>query len=83
MELTETEKKALRSVGKKAYANMVSTVGEKKLKAIARAQGHHGQKGGRPKLYPKPCPHYTNGRHKFFHNDRCKCGQERKHSKAG
>ena len=78
MKLTKSEKKALRSVGKKAYDNMVLAVGgEEKLKEIARAQGHHGKKGGRPTLYPKACPHYANGRHKFFHDDRCKCGQER------
>ena len=86
IKLTEQEKSALRSIGKKAYAEMVRTVGgKKKLAAIARKQGHHGIKGGRPVQYPECAsliPYGKNkgkprGRHRFK-NGVCSCGQKQK-----
>jgi hypothetical protein len=81
VKLTETEKNALRSIGKKAHADMVRKVGKKKLAAIARAQGHHGIEGGRPRLYD-PCPlrratKKTPSRHRFV-NGVCGCGERQK-----
>jgi hypothetical protein len=81
VELTESEKEALRSLGKKAYADMVHKVGKKKLAKIAKAQGDHGIKGGRPALY-KACPNRretakTPSRHRFV-NGVCDCGQRQK-----
>jgi hypothetical protein len=77
--LTEAEKAALRSIGKKAYAEMVRTVGKKKLAAIARDQGKHGIEGGRPRLYPpcldRPSTKKTPSRHRFK-NGVCSCGQK-------
>jgi len=82
VKLTETEKDVLRRIGKKAYRDMVAKVGGKeKLAEIARKQGHHGKKGGRPSLY-EPCPDRpgtkkTPSRHRFV-NGTCSCGQRKK-----
>jgi hypothetical protein len=81
VKLTETEKAALRSIGRKAYQDMVRKVGKKRLAQIASEQGKHGIEGGRPRLYP-PCPDRpatkkTPSRHRFK-NGVCSCGLTRK-----
>jgi hypothetical protein len=88
VELTDAEKMALRSVGKKAYADMVRKVGKTKLKTIARAQGKvweklkkQGKLYHRPVLYG-PCPdrpatEKTASRHRFK-NGVCSCGERKK-----
>jgi hypothetical protein len=88
VELTDAEKLALRSVGKKAYADMVRKVGKTKLKGIARAQGKvweklkkQGKLYHRPVLYG-PCPdrpatEKTASRHRFK-NGVCSCGERKK-----
>lgn len=85
VELTEKEKEVLRSIGKKAYEEMVRKVGAKKLKAIAREQGgawkklrKQGKLYHRPSVYD-PCPKGTKAtkfRHRFV-NGVCKCGQKK------
>lgn len=79
VELTEKEKEVLRSIGKKAYQEMVRKVGKRKLAQIAKTQGHHGKKGGRPSIYSR-CKYgtkKTNFRHRFGKDGVCKCGQEK------
>lgn len=82
VKLTESEKSALRSIGKKAYADMVRKVGgKKKMADIARQQGRHGIKGGRPQKYPDCTFRFGTGKLRGCHrfkNGVCDCGVKQK-----
>ncbi len=80
VKLTESEKEILRRIGRKAYREMVKTVGKKRMAELSR---EHGHKGGRPHLYTKggcpdrPATAQTPSRHRFK-DGVCSCGQRQK-----
>lgn len=75
VKLTDEEREVLRKIGKRSRKETEKRIGKRKLIEIARAQAHHGKKGGRPRAYP-PC--ITNGkknkRHRFWNGKCSLCG---------
>jgi hypothetical protein len=83
--LTEQERKILSTFGKRAYKNMLRTLGNgdadkgvKALAEIARKQGKYGVKGGAPRKYPV-CTNddgTVNTRHRFWAGKCSLCGYQ-------
>lgn len=53
MEISDELREQLRELGKRVRRETEKRIGKGKLIQIARAQGHHGKKGGRPRTLPK------------------------------
>jgi hypothetical protein len=78
VKLTETEKQALRRIGRKAYREMVRSVGKLHMAELSKK---HGKLGGRPNLYSpcldRPATPKTPSRHRFK-DGICSCGERQK-----
>jgi RecB family exonuclease len=79
VKLTEEEREVLRRLGKRSRAETEKRIGKRKLIRIARAQAHHGKKGGRPRLYPECVSKdgTKNKRHRFWKGKCSFCGIEK------
>jgi hypothetical protein len=83
MKITEEERRVFSKFGKRAYKNMVRTMGKgdpvkgaEALAEIARKQGKHGVEGGPPRKYPI-CTNSDgsiNKRHRFWAGKCSLCG---------
>lgn len=78
VKLTKEERATLRRIGRKAYREMVKSVGKERMKELSR---EHGAKGGRPVLYgacpDRPATKKTPSRHRFK-DGVCSCGERQK-----
>ncbi len=75
VKLTPEEREVLRKLGKRSRAETEKRIGKRKLIQMARAQGHHGKKGGRPALYPAcEVNGRRNPRHRFYNGKCSLCG---------
>lgn len=75
VKLTNEELEVLRRLGRRSRKETEKRIGKRKLIAIARAQGHHGKKGGRPPT--NPCSKYLSHRYSKKTGICYGCGQRR------